>query len=463
MTAVTFLLIDSRLQSNRRMRTEVTIKPVNLNGPHPASLEPIFTDLAGSYEEAESAVVDLEGGIWFIEFASYLGSKVSTSFKVSPAHFRYEFDAAKLDGYYSTPKSGAYKRLEQQRRFGAPVLARQESTWKLIPSSAKMDDKKTRGLNSLFPRIFLSEYVYENRTECSRTRRKNFSNLKSFDERFEYWMQDWERVAEATELQTDISPNQNSELITSRTCVRVDDRDRDWPCRFVLVIEFSDERYLFVLPGKLDAGECSSTVDVEIDFYGSSSRGAGARIVQARVLTSEPRINGVLQQLGLGSLYSARNIWVEGAKRLLFEKYRNPVTAAAGALILVQPDVLGNKDFVAEKNQLKDWFVNLFRDFRWLPEGAICLAWLYGAGVDPFSDRPIDDPAHMKRYVSHLLEEAVDRGLPFYAEGLRLLSQGVEWAEDELNPETRNSVRWLAMSSVRAGPFLLFRDRIKEG
>ncbi|RYZ71503.1 MAG: hypothetical protein EOP09_04555, partial [Proteobacteria bacterium] len=190
---------------------------------------------------------------------------------------------------------------------------------------------------------------------------------------------------------------------------------------------------------------------------------ASGRVVQTRILTNEPRFNGVLQQLSVGSLYDARNLWTEGAEDLLVAKYANPVAAAAGALLLVQPDVLGNKNFMAGRQELKDWFVNLYKDFLWLPEGAICLAWLYGAGIDPYSGQAMQDDAAIKRCVAELLEEAVERGLPYYTEGLKLLRQGSDWANDLVTAETTDSVRWLAMSSVRAGPFLLIRDLCAEG
>jgi hypothetical protein len=75
----------------------------------------------------------------------------------------------------------------------------------------------------------------------------------------------------------------------------------------------------------------------------------------------------------------------------------------------------------------------------------------------------MQDDAAIKRCVAELLEEAVERGLPYYTEGLKLLRQGSDWANDLVTAETTDSVRWLAMSSVRAGPFLLIRDLCAEG
>lgn len=84
------------------------------------------------------------------------------------------------------------------------------------------------------------------------------------------------------------------------------------------------------------------------------------------------------------------------AQTLLAEKFKSPIGAAIGAYILLRT---GNID------QLHDWTTNLYRHFRWMPDGVVVLA------------------EHLARVGKHeqaltTLMELPKRGLPFASSGL---------------------------------------------
>lgn len=90
------------------------------------------------------------------------------------------------------------------------------------------------------------------------------------------------------------------------------------------------------------------------------------------------------------------------AEELLFGKQADPLSAAIGAYYLLR---------TGDYERLHDWSRNLASWFPWLPDGAVVHAWwLIRARAAPFEE------------VRPWLLEAWRRGMPLYAEGLRLLS-----------------------------------------
>jgi len=103
------------------------------------------------------------------------------------------------------------------------------------------------------------------------------------------------------------------------------------------------------------------------------------------------------------------------AEDMLRDKIHNPLLAAAAGLALLN---------IRQLSRLHDWTFNLADWFPWLPDGAVIRAWhlLYAKGPEftPLNCRDgLPDEA-----LAWLLEGA-HRGLPIYAESLKLLVQGL--------------------------------------
>jgi hypothetical protein len=106
----------------------------------------------------------------------------------------------------------------------------------------------------------------------------------------------------------------------------------------------------------------------------------------------------------------------ETAEMMLLEKRQNPTEAAIGAYY-----ILKTRDY----DRLHNWANNLANYFPWMPDGAIIHAWQMISQPGDRFDRD--------RIISRLTE-AFDRGLPLYAEGLRLLYEGMMWLVRNIGP-----------------------------
>src|SRR5207249_3145375 len=95
----------------------------------------------------------------------------------------------------------------------------------------------------------------------------------------------------------------------------------------------------------------------------------------------------------------------------LEEKLVNAIAAAGAAYILVRSATGSRKRPI-----WVPWLKNLRAWFSWLPDGAILDGWahLNGIGREP------DVNAARTAFV-----DAVDRGLPFYTAGVRMLFEGM--------------------------------------
>ena len=94
------------------------------------------------------------------------------------------------------------------------------------------------------------------------------------------------------------------------------------------------------------------------------------------------------------------------AERLLRDKYDDAVSACIGAYFLLRVDRLSQRLY---------WAENLYRSFDWLADGAVILASQLLRNERPLLER-----------IDHLLDEALERGLPIYLEGLRLLNHACQ-------------------------------------
>ena len=114
-----------------------------------------------------------------------------------------------------------------------------------------------------------------------------------------------------------------------------------------------------------------------------------------------------MNYLQRGDLHAAEAMleWADRAERMLASKRRDPYAATVGAYLLLQ-----FRDF----DRLHDWPRNLANWIDYLPDG--CVIW-----ATQLMHKSPDNKQEIREY----LFKAVDRGLPVYTEGLRLLLDGL--------------------------------------
>lgn len=132
------------------------------------------------------------------------------------------------------------------------------------------------------------------------------------------------------------------------------------------------------------------------------------------------------------------------AEQLLYGKYDNPVSACIGAYFMLRTSKLRRRI---------DWARNLYRDFEWLPDGAIIYA------NELFHD---EKPNVLE--IDRILDDAVGRGVPIFREGIRLLNNACQiMASGEnqtLHSEARRKrVERLLVAEAWMGPYSGFYGR----
>ena len=127
------------------------------------------------------------------------------------------------------------------------------------------------------------------------------------------------------------------------------------------------------------------------------------------VALDDPLIAPMFGYLASGDLPMAERM-AHAALGALFEKIQHPIAAAAGALILVRTE----RD--PKDKYWHEWIDNLYREFPWLPDGAVAKTWHAIQRV-----RSEDDLAQVLVYA----DEAWRRGLPYFTVGLQLLSESL--------------------------------------
>lgn len=130
---------------------------------------------------------------------------------------------------------------------------------------------------------------------------------------------------------------------------------------------------------------------------------------------------GFVQRGDMALAQSWTQAWAESsgapeltAERLLAKKVWDPPAAAVGGYYLLRARAF---------ERLHDWANNLANWFPWMADGAIIRAWQMIADLRRWRGRrgrkPSFEPVCLR------LLEAVDRGVPLYSEGLRLLREGL--------------------------------------
>ncbi len=164
--------------------------------------------------------------------------------------------------------------------------------------------------------------------------------------------------------------------------------------------------------------------------------------VSLRVSTSSELADVVGGYLSRGDYYSAEAMteWAESAERMLMAKMADPWAATVGAYLLFR---LGRFDL------MHDWARNLANGFTEIPDG--CILW----AMQSIQERK--DGAAATEY----LLKAVQRGLPVYTHGLKLLTQGLRL----IGPEGEKALTELSKKTGRVlwtSPFTaVFEDLLE--
>jgi hypothetical protein len=153
-----------------------------------------------------------------------------------------------------------------------------------------------------------------------------------------------------------------------------------------------------------------------------------------RIATSESSADTIASYLQRGDLYSAQAMlqWIDEAEELLFKKWTDPYAAAIGAYLLLR---------LKQFNRMHDWARNLANNFDFLPDGCIIWAW-----------QLIHQHPHNENEIRKYLSMAVDRGLPVYSEGLRLLIDGLRLMGSD-SAAARNNLIKSTQFVVWSSPF----------
>lgn len=134
--------------------------------------------------------------------------------------------------------------------------------------------------------------------------------------------------------------------------------------------------------------------------------------------SGNPRAEALLGYLISGDFGAARAVSedvVQYAEKLLHDKTLDPARAAIGAYYLLRAGRL---------DRLRDWTRNLANWVPWMPDGAVIRAWHLLRESKPNSEHALA-----------WFMEAEQRGIPLYAQGLRLLFDGLRLFESRLPNE----------------------------
>ncbi|WP_113924803.1 hypothetical protein [Cognataquiflexum aquatile] len=116
----------------------------------------------------------------------------------------------------------------------------------------------------------------------------------------------------------------------------------------------------------------------------------------------------LLSLMNSGDINKGKSLFgAEDAERLLYQKMVDPVGAAIGGYFLLK---------TGELDRMHNWAQNLANRFQWMPDGAVIYGWQL--------IREDSKPENIKLIRTQLIE-AINRGIPIYTEGLRLLYEGL--------------------------------------
>jgi len=159
----------------------------------------------------------------------------------------------------------------------------------------------------------------------------------------------------------------------------------------------------------------------------------------------------ILGYMSAGRLSQAEML-VRDAQELLNHKHSNAWAAAVGAYVLIASCTAKEGD-----QSWRQWIGNLHAHFPDLADGAILQGWnLFQQQTDPASLDAARD----------CFLEAVDRGIPVYSEGVRLLQSGLAMfgRHKEDNPRLADAIAKADALAIRCSPTQAFTTlRIDPG
>lgn len=459
MTVTTFYLIDSRLKANRSVEIQVQFYIIASERRVHKSVLVRFVALAADYRNARPIEIELSDGLWGLDFGSYNGNQVGCTLRVPSVDNALYIDAAVLDGAMPAQRS-----MPPTLGIIGHEEFNEKRPRKLVASRASASFIAFDGLRQSRPQLANKLEVSAKVIEfCglpptpNKLHAKQFPMVGSFEQRLEYWLQNWSSAQSESNVSVEVETILGKELHTGKFQISVGDGHHR---KTILTVSFSDERYILFVPHMGVRGTKKPRwIDVEIDFFDLPRTSTRGRISQVRVLTDNSEFNGIVQLLSTGRLDSASTLWKKSAQQVLRDKFADPIAAAAGALALVQPEISSSLE-VQRLEQIWYWLKNLELRFKWIPEGSICLAWMLSAASNA-DLLHIENSEKLKASIAQLMIEAIRKGAPIYSEGLHLLSQAVDWASSEIDDDMIVAVNWLAVHSVNAGPFLMLRDQLR--
>lgn len=147
----------------------------------------------------------------------------------------------------------------------------------------------------------------------------------------------------------------------------------------------------------------------------------------------------LLSLMTRGDMISAQTLFnIKDAENLLLEKKKDPIAAAVGGYYLLK---------TGELEYMHNWANNLANWFEWLPDGCIIHAW-----------QMILNKGNQRSEIEKRLLEAVERGIPVFTEGLRLLYDGLTMLSYDYQRNNREVEK--ALSKVKQ--YMTAADMSKE-
>ena len=144
------------------------------------------------------------------------------------------------------------------------------------------------------------------------------------------------------------------------------------------------------------------------------------------VSTHDTAAEAILSLLKTGAVEEARVVENAGAaEQMLYGKIANPSGAAIGGYYLLK---MGDLD------RLHDWTLNLANWIDWMADGPVIRAWHVLKDARLHGKDKTETRAKARKF----LLEAVERGVPIYTEGLRLLRDGLNMlCQDKTDDEAQ--------------------------
>ncbi len=159
------------------------------------------------------------------------------------------------------------------------------------------------------------------------------------------------------------------------------------------------------------------------------------------ISTPNKKAQVLLSLITSGDMARAKSLSsVKDAAELLYSKMRDPAAAAIGGYFLLK---------TGELEKMHDWANNLADWFPWMPDGAIIHAWqVIQQGGPDLNIKAIRDR----------LIEAVNRGIPVYTEGLRLLYDGLTMLSFEFKQQDET----VEQAFARIKQYMAYADMSQE-